>query len=54
MKEQIFRIEDYSKIRETHEKIIEILNMSKLSYCNIVGLLETIKIEILTDEGEGA
>ena len=55
-KENIIRIEDYSKVKQAHNKILEILNNSGISCYNALGILETIKQEIFleNEEEEGA
>ncbi len=53
MEEQIIRIEDYSKLKGVHEKIIEILNAQNISCYNAIGILETIKQEIFIENQEG-
>ena len=52
MTDAIIRIEDYSKLKGVHEKIIEILNAHKISCYNAVGILETIKQEIFLENQE--
>jgi hypothetical protein len=47
--ESIIRVEDYSKLKGVHEKIIEILNAHKISCYNAIGILETVKQEIFLD-----
>lgn len=44
--ERIIRIEDCSKLKELHEKIIELINSYKISGYNAIGVLEMIKQEI--------
>lgn len=52
MEETIIRIENYDVLKGVHEKIIEILNASDVSVYNAVGILETIKQEILVENIE--
>ncbi len=52
MEEQIIRLEDYSKLKGVHEKIIEILNAQGISCYNAIGILETIKQEIFIENQE--
>jgi len=52
MDEQIIRIENYSKLKGVHEKIIEILNAQNVSCYNAIGILETIKQEIFIENLE--
>ncbi len=52
MEEAIIRIEDYSKLKGVHEKIIEILNAHKVSCYNAIGILETVKQEIFIENLE--
>ena len=47
MKEQIIRIDDYSQLKELHDKICNLINSHNLSAYLAVGILETIKQEIL-------
>jgi len=54
MEETIIRVEDYSKLKGVHEKIIEILNAHKISCYNAVGILETIKQEIFIENQEAS
>lgn len=49
MEERLIRIEDYSKLKGVHEKIIEILNANQLSGYNAIGILEAIKQEIFLE-----
>ena len=49
MEKHIIRIEDYSKLKGVHEKIIEILNTHNISCYNAIGILETIKQEIFIE-----
>lgn len=49
MEEKIIRIEDYSKLKSVHQKIIEILNAHQISCYNAIGILETIKQEIFME-----
>ena len=53
MDEQIFRVEDYGKLKELHQKIIDLINFYKVSGYNAIGVLETIKQEIFSEEEEG-
>ena len=53
MKETIIRIDDYSKLQELHEAIIKLINSYNITGYNAIGILETIKQEIFTEE-EGA
>jgi len=52
MEETIIRVEDYSKLKGVHEKIIEILNAHKVSCYNAIGILETVKQEIFIENLE--
>jgi hypothetical protein len=52
MEEQIIRIEDYSKLKGVHKKIIQILNAHNVSCYNAIGILETIKQEIFIENTE--
>ncbi len=49
MDEKIIRIDDYSKFKEIHDSIVEIINNSKISGYIAIGILETIKQEIFLD-----
>jgi len=53
MGERIIRIEDYDHLKGVHERIIEILNSSKVSGYNAVGILEMVKQEIFLQSEEG-
>jgi len=52
MEEQIIRLENYTKLKGVHEKIIEILNAQNVSCYNAIGILETIKQEIFLENQE--
>ena len=53
MKEQIIRIDDYSKIQELHEKILQLINSYNVTGYNTIGVLEMIKQEIFLQSKEG-
>lgn len=44
------RIEDYNKLNEIHDKIVQLLEENHISIYNGIGLLETIKQEIFIQE----
>ncbi len=50
---KIIRIEDYNRLKELHNKIIQLINSYNVSGYNAIGILETIKQEIFLEEEEG-
>ena len=53
MKEKIIRIDDYSRLQELHEKILQLINYYNISGYNAIGVLEHIKQEIFLGEEGG-
>ncbi len=50
MSEINLRVEDYSKLKKLHDEIIQLMNSAGISYYNAIGVLETIKQEIFSEE----
>lgn len=50
MSEINLKFEDYSKVRELHDEIVKLMNSYGISYYNAIGILETIKQEIFSEE----
>lgn len=53
MKEKIIRIDDYSKLKELHQKIISLINSYQISGYHAIGILEMVKQEIFMNSEEG-
>lgn len=47
--EERIKLDEYSKISQTHQDIVDVLSKSQVGYYNAIGILESVKHEIFLE-----